>query len=117
MEFGRGLGRENVLAHARGAEPAAAPLDSEPVAWRHGVPISGPMPLFLLRDGAIRRCAVVPDGLAFTTYTDRHKRRIHVVLDPESERLLLRAQPRRQTRRPGAATGAGRRRAEPPLAA
>ncbi|MFM7641751.1 MAG: hypothetical protein ACKO45_09400 [Cyanobium sp.] len=53
------------------------------------------MPLFLLRDGAIRRCASVPDGLAFTTYNDRHQRLIHVVLDAESERLLLRAQPKR----------------------
>jgi hypothetical protein len=81
------------------------------------------MPLFLLRDGAIRRCAVVPDGLAITTYTDRHKRRIHVVLDPVSERALLRAQPPRQPRRlrsadgaSGADAGAGRR-TEPPLAA
>jgi hypothetical protein len=53
------------------------------------------MPLFLLRDGAIRRCAEVPDGLAITTYTDRHQRRIHVVLDAESERLLVQAQPPR----------------------
>ena len=53
------------------------------------------MPLFLLRDGAIRRCAEVPDGLAITTYTDRHQRLIHVVLDAESERLLLQAQPPR----------------------
>ena len=74
------------------------------------------MPLFLLRDGAIRRCAVVPDGLALTTYTDRHKRPIHVVLDPESERLLLRAQPRRQPRRRRSTAGAGGRE-EPPLAA
>lgn len=61
------------------------------------------MPLFLLRDGAIRRCAVVPDGVVFTTYTDRHQRLIHVVLDAESERLLLRAQPKRSPK-------AGRRR-------
>lgn len=53
------------------------------------------MPLFLLRDGAIRRCAVVPDGLAFTTYTDRHQRLIHVVLDAQAERSLLNAQPKR----------------------
>ncbi len=74
------------------------------------------MPLFLLRDGAIRRCTVVPDGLACSTYTDRHQRQIHVVLDAASERLLLQAQPRepaRQlTRRQGRA-----RRVEPPLAA
>lgn len=74
------------------------------------------MPLFLLRDGAIRRCAVVPDGLAFTTYTDRHQRVIHVVLDAESERLLLRAQPRKQPRKLGGRPG-GARRTEPPLAA
>jgi hypothetical protein len=53
------------------------------------------MPLFLLRDGAIRRCSEVPDGLAITTYTDRHQRLIHVVLDAASERLLLQAQPPR----------------------
>jgi len=53
------------------------------------------MPLFLLRDGSIRRCAEVPDGLAVTTYIDRHHRQIHVVLDAESERLLLKAQPPR----------------------
>ncbi|MFN9645025.1 MAG: hypothetical protein ACK6BG_07890 [Cyanobacteriota bacterium] len=71
------------------------------------------MPLVLLRDGAIRRCAVIPDGLALTTYTDHHQRRIHVVLDAASERLLLSAQPRRKPlrKRGGAA------RSEPPLAA
>lgn len=59
------------------------------------------MALFLLRDGAIRHCAVVPDGLAMLTYTDRHQRLIHVVLDADSERLLLRAQPPRvKSRRP-----------------
>ncbi|MEB3324936.1 MAG: hypothetical protein VKM17_06315 [Cyanobacteriota bacterium] len=74
------------------------------------------MPLFLLRDGAIRRCAVVPDGLAFTTYTDRHQRLIHVVLDAESERLLLRAQPPRSPRRSKVAVRAAGTQ-EPPLAA
>lgn len=74
------------------------------------------MPLFLLRDGAIQRCAVVPEGLATTTYTDRHQRQIQVVLDAESERLLLRAQPRKQPRQLGARRGGGRR-TEPPLAA
>lgn len=74
------------------------------------------MPLFLLRDGAIRRMAVVPDGLAFTTYTDRHQRLIHVVLDAESERLLLRAQPPRPSRQP-ASRGRSSRPAEPPMAA
>lgn len=72
------------------------------------------MPLFLLRDGAIRRCAVVPDGVAFTTYTDRHQRTIHVVLDADSERLLIQAQPpRRPVRLPGRRT----ERPTPPLAA
>ena len=36
------------------------PLDRGAEAWRHGL-------------GAIRRSAVVPHGLAFTTYTDRHQ--------------------------------------------
>ncbi|MEB3257767.1 MAG: hypothetical protein VKN83_05545 [Cyanobacteriota bacterium] len=67
------------------------------------------MLLFLLRNGSIRRCAQVPDGLAITTYTDRHQRQIHVVLDAESERLLLQAQPPRilkpaRTRRRGGAS-------------
>jgi|GEM_PF-5174926 hypothetical protein len=74
------------------------------------------MPLFLLRDGAIRRCAVVPDGLAITTYTDRHQRLIHVVLDAESERSLLSAQPSRRPRRLSGPRSAARRE-EPPLAA
>jgi hypothetical protein len=46
---------------------------------------------------------VVPDGLVFTTYTDRHQRRIHVVLDADSERSLLQAQPPRQADQPLAA--------------
>lgn len=71
------------------------------------------MPLFLLRTGAIRRCAVVPDGLAYTTYIDRHQRRIHVLLDPDSERILLQAQPARLRRGGRRANQA----AEPPLAA
>jgi hypothetical protein len=73
------------------------------------------MPLFLLRDGAIRRCAVVPDGLAFTTYTDRHQRQINVVLDAESERHLLRAQPPR-VRKPGRRRGSDQA-GDQPLAA
>lgn len=91
------------------------PLDRGAEAWRHGLPIEGSMPLFLLRDGAIRRCAVVPDGLAFTTYTDRHQRLIHVMLDAESERLLLQAQPKRplKTGRRGGGDPAG----DQPLAA
>lgn len=73
------------------------------------------MPLFLLRDGDIRRCGVVPDGLAFATYTDRYQRPIHVVLDAESERLLLRAQPPR-ARKPGRDRGR-RQDGDQPLAA
>ncbi|MFM9047253.1 MAG: hypothetical protein ACKOOH_06290 [Cyanobium sp.] len=53
------------------------------------------MALFLLRDGSIRRLASIPEGLAITTYTDRHQRLIHVVLDAEPERVLMKAQPPR----------------------
>jgi hypothetical protein len=74
------------------------------------------MPLFLLRGGAIRRCSVVPDGLALASYTDRHQRRIHVVLDADSERSLLQAQPPSSLQRTLGARQK-RRRAEPPLAA
>ena len=74
------------------------------------------MPLFLLRDGAIRCCAVMPEGLAITTFIDRHQRQIHVVLAAESERLLLRAQSRTTPRRLGGRRGTSRR-TEPPLAA
>ena len=74
------------------------------------------MPLFLLRDGAIRRCTVVPDGLACTTFTDRHQRQIHVVLDAASEQRLLKAQQREQARKLTRRQG-GTRRVEPPLAA
>lgn len=90
-------------------------LDSGAAAWRHGLPVEKPMPLFLLRDGAIRRMAVLPEGLAFTTYTDRHQRLIHVVLDAESERLLLKAQPPRplKTARPRQGSPSG----DQPLAA
>jgi hypothetical protein len=52
------------------------------------------MPLFLLRDGSYRRFSVVPEGLLTSTHRDRHQRRIHVLLDAESERTLLLAQPR-----------------------
>ena len=73
------------------------------------------MPLFLLRDGAIRRCAVVPEGLTFTTYTDRHQRLIHVVLDATSERVLLQAQPKRPPK--GARRRVGDASEDQPLAA
>lgn len=74
------------------------------------------MPLFLLRNGAIRRCAVVPEGIAISSYTDRHQRLIHVVLDPQSERLLLRAQPSQRPRQRGHRHRQARH-SEPPLAA
>jgi hypothetical protein len=74
------------------------------------------MPLFLLRDGAIRRCAVVPDGIAITTYTDRHQRQIHVVLDAHSERLLLQAQPSKPPHQLRVRQRCARH-TEPPLAA
>ncbi|MFN9661571.1 MAG: hypothetical protein ACK6BC_14605 [Cyanobacteriota bacterium] len=81
-----------------------------------GCPPGRSMPLFLLRDGAIRCYAVVPDGLALTTYTDRHQRQIHVLLDANSERLLLRAQPPVHPRKLGGKRrGAGQE--ERPLAA
>ena len=51
------------------------------------------MPLFLLRDGSIRRCTVVPDGLRTSAHRDPYGRSIQVILDVDSERALLRAQP------------------------
>lgn len=51
------------------------------------------MPLFLLRDGSFRRFSVVPEGLVTSTHRDRHQRRVHVLLDSDSERTLLLAQP------------------------
>lgn len=62
-----------------------------------------PMPLFLLRDGSIRRCSVVPDNLVLIPYHDRYHRRIHAVGDANSERLLLESQPPRRSSRPGRA--------------
>lgn len=61
------------------------------------------MPLFLLRDGSIRRCPLVPEGIATRSHRDRWGREVHVLLDPASERLLLAAQPprSRRRRRPG----------------
>jgi len=58
--------------------------------------LAGPesMPLFLLRDGAIRRFSLVPEGLVTSTHRDRHQRLVHVLLDSGSERTLLLAQPR-----------------------
>lgn len=54
------------------------------------------MPLFLMRDGSIRRCTVVPGNLRTTSHLDPYGRRIQVILDAESERELLRAQPSRE---------------------
>jgi len=61
------------------------------------------MPLFLLRDGSIRRCSVVPDDLVLIAYLDRHRRRVHALGDANSERLLLESQPPRRSSRPGRA--------------
>jgi hypothetical protein len=63
------------------------------------------MPLFLLRDGSIRRFTVVPEGLQTSIYQDRHGRSVHVVLEARGEKELLAAW---EGRRQGAA-GAGRR--------
>jgi hypothetical protein len=49
------------------------------------------MPLFLLRDGSIRRFKAVPEGLNTTSYLDRYNRTVHVVLDARGERALLAA--------------------------
>lgn len=51
------------------------------------------MPLFLLRDGSIRRLPTVPAGVATHAYVDRYDRRVHILLDARSERLLLSSQP------------------------
>ncbi len=53
-------------------------------------------PLFVLRDGRKREFAVMPEAIDCVTYTDRHQRPVHVVLDPGSERRLLASQPRRR---------------------
>ncbi len=55
------------------------------------------MPLFLLRDGSIRRCSVVPPGLTTCTFTDRYNREVFTLLDARSERVLLAAQAGRRT--------------------
>ncbi len=64
------------------------------------------MPLFLLRGGTIRRCSVVPEGIATRTYHDRRGRPVLALLDVASERCLLAAQPPRSARR-RAARGSG----------
>ncbi|MFY8149423.1 MAG: hypothetical protein ACOVNL_09425 [Prochlorococcaceae cyanobacterium] len=59
------------------------------------------MPLFLLRDGSIQRCSVVPEDLTTVPYTDRNGHEILILLDARSERRLLEAQPPRPRRRTG----------------
>jgi len=54
------------------------------------------MPSFMLRDGTIRELSVHPDGLDLFTYTDLHRRTVHVLLSPASQVTLLRAQPRQR---------------------
>jgi hypothetical protein len=48
------------------------------------------MPLFLLRDGSIRRFKTVPEGIDTYGYIDRYQRNVSVLLNAESEKLLLR---------------------------
>ncbi len=63
------------------------------------------MPLFLLRDGSVRRFNVVPEGLRLSSYQDRFNRTVHVVLDARGERELLAAWGgARQRRRAGASS-------------
>lgn len=57
------------------------------------------MPLFLLRDGSVRRCSVVPEGLTTDAHRDRWGRTVQVVLDAASEQRLVAAQPPRLPRR------------------
>jgi hypothetical protein len=39
------------------------------------------MPLFLLRDGSIRRFSVLPEGVSTCIYRDRFQRKVHAVLE------------------------------------
>ncbi|MCP9834299.1 MULTISPECIES: hypothetical protein [unclassified Cyanobium] len=52
------------------------------------------MPLFLLRDGSIRRFSVLPEGVNTFLYRDRHQRKVHALLDARQEATLLAAQAR-----------------------
>jgi hypothetical protein len=61
------------------------------------------MPLFLMRDGSVRRLSVLPEGVNTWTYRDRFQRKVHAVLEARGEATLLAAQP--------ASTGAVRHRA------
>lgn len=49
------------------------------------------MPLFLLRNGSIRRFKAIPEGLNTSSYKDRYNRIVHVVLDARGEKELLAA--------------------------
>jgi hypothetical protein len=49
------------------------------------------MPLFLLRDGSIRRFKTVPEGIEAYGFIDRYQRNVSVLLNAKSEKLLLRA--------------------------
>ena len=51
------------------------------------------MPLFLLRDGSIRRLSVLPEGVSTCIYRDRFQRKVHAVLEARGEASLLAAQP------------------------
>jgi len=52
------------------------------------------MPLFLLRDGSIRRFRVLPEEVSTCIYRDRFQRPVHAVLEARSEAILMAAQPR-----------------------
>jgi len=68
------------------------------------------MPLFLLRDGSIRRLSVLPEGVSTFLYRDRHQRKVHALLEARQETTLLAAQPApsRPRRRRGPRAGATR---------
>ena len=51
------------------------------------------MPLFLMRDGSVRRISVLPEGVNTWTYRDRFQRKVHAVLEARGEAILLAAQP------------------------
>ena len=52
------------------------------------------MPLFLLRDGSIRRFSVIPEGVSTFLYRDRFQRKVHALLEAREEASLLAAQPK-----------------------
>jgi hypothetical protein len=74
-----------------------------------------PMPLFLLRDGSIRRLSVLPEGVSTCIYLDRFQRQVHAVLDARGEASLLAAQPTHAKRARQRASQAPMH--QPPLAA